>query len=51
MFVTLTKHYSGDQAENKVMEGARSTHGGEQKCTHGFGWETQWKETTWKSQA
>ena len=31
------------------MGRACGTYGGEERCTHGFGGETRWKETNWKT--
>jgi hypothetical protein len=43
------KYYSGDNIEKNEMGGTCSRCGGEERFVQGFGGETWWKETTWKT--
>ena len=39
----LSKHYWGNQIKKNEMSVARSTYGGEERCTQGFGGEPEGK--------
>jgi hypothetical protein len=45
----LTKHYSGDQIKADGMSRTCGMYRGEEKYIHGFGVETQRKESAWKT--
>jgi hypothetical protein len=42
--VLFIKYYSGDEIKTYEIGGARSTHGGEERCIQGFGGESWGKE-------
>jgi hypothetical protein len=40
-----------NQIKVDEMDGIHGMYGGEEKCIQNFGWETQTKETSWKTSA
>jgi hypothetical protein len=49
--VLLTERCQGEQIKEAKMGGSRGTYGVKEKCIQGFGGETLWKETIWKTMA
>jgi hypothetical protein len=51
VYSSQINYYSNDQINKNEMGGECGTYRGQERRIQGFGGETWWKETTWKTQA